>query len=130
MEATGIPALDAALTWGGAITVLASVGTVAWRGLRGTLRLARRVEEFMDDWAGEEERPGVPGRLGVMARVSAIEDRLGRVEDELYPNSGGSLRDAVDLANQRLARLCQEPDECDTPDLPKPPGSPAPSPAS
>lgn len=63
----------------------------------------------MDDWAGEEPRPGVPGRPGVMERVSVIEDRLTRVEHELYPNSGQSLRDAVDLANQRLARLCPEP---------------------
>lgn len=44
-----------------------------------------------------------------MERVSAIEDRLTRVEHELYPNSGGSLRDAVDLANRRLARLCDPP---------------------
>lgn len=109
MEATGIPALDLALAWGGAITVLAGVGTVLWRVIRGALRLTRRVEEFMDDWAGEEERPGVPGRPGVMERVSAIEDRLTRVEHELYPNSGGSLRDAVDLANRRLARLCDAP---------------------
>ncbi|UQA95589.1 hypothetical protein [Streptomyces halobius] len=130
MGATGIPAVDVALVWGGVITVLASVTAVVWRGLRGTLRLARRVEEFMDDWAGEEERPGVPGRPGVMARVSAIEDRLRRVEDELYPNSGGSLRDAVDLANQRLARLCPEPDECGTPDLPEPPDPATPPSAS
>ncbi|MGW7518082.1 hypothetical protein ACWGJ2_21095 [Streptomyces sp. NPDC054796] len=33
------------------------------------------------------------------------------MEHELYPNSGHSLRDAVDLANDRLARLC--PDEPD-----------------
>lgn len=60
--ATGIPALDAALVWGGAITALAGIGTVAWRGVRGVLHLGRRVNEFMDDWAGEEARPGVPAR--------------------------------------------------------------------
>ncbi|WP_289975148.1 hypothetical protein [Streptomyces sp. SRF1] len=121
VEATGIPALDAALVWGGAVSVLAGVGTVVWRGLRGALRLGRRVNEFMDDWAGEEARPGVPGRPGVMERVSAIEGRLQRVEHELYPNSGGSLRDAVDLANERLARLCPEPETCGPTDPPVPP---------
>ncbi|MEU5834451.1 hypothetical protein ABZ820_12375 [Streptomyces diacarni] len=123
VEATGIPALDAAMVWGGAITVLAGVGTVLWRAGRGALLLTRRVEHFMDDWAGEEERPGVPGRPGVMERVSAIEDRLTRFEHELYPNSGGSLRDAVDLANRRLARLFPEPDEGDSP---APPADPPP----
>ena len=122
---TGIPALDTALVWGGAISALAAVGTIAWRGLRGVLHLGRRVNDFMDDWAGEEERPGVPARPGVMERVSAIEARLQRVEHELYPNSGGSLRDAVDLANERLARLCPEPDECDPPDPPPTPPPPA-----
>lgn len=106
MEETGVPALDALLVWGGAITLLAGVGAVLWRGVRGIVHLGRRVDELVDDWMGEQERPGVPGRPGVLERVSAIEERLGRVEHELYPNSGASLRDAVDLANHRLARLC------------------------
>ncbi|MEU8870418.1 hypothetical protein AB0D24_04495 [Streptomyces javensis] len=118
MEATGIPALDTALVWGGALSVLAGVGTVVWRGFRGALHFGRRVNEFMDDWAGEEARPGVPGRPGVMERVGAIEERLQRVEHELYPNSGGSLRDAVDLANERLARLCSDEDERGSDDPP------------
>ncbi|MEU1784814.1 hypothetical protein ABZ553_02545 [Streptomyces sparsogenes] len=109
--ATGIPALDTALVWGGAASALAAVGTAVWRGFRGAHRLGRRVNEFMDDWAGEEARPGVPGRPGVMERVSVIEERLQRVEHELYPNSGGSLRDAVDLVDERLARLLSDPDE-------------------
>jgi hypothetical protein len=109
MEATGIPALDVALVWGGALSVLIGVGTVAWRGIRGALALSGRAGQFFDDWYGEDGRPGVPARPGVMERMSGIEDRLSRVEHELYPNSGGSLRDAVDLANDRLARLC--PDE-------------------
>lgn len=124
MAATGIPALDTVLVWGGAVSVLATVGTVAWRVTRGGARLARRANDFMDDWTGEEARPGVPARPGVMARVSAIESRLASVEHELYPNSGGSLRDAVDLANQRLARICPDPDECGSTEPPDPPAPP------
>lgn len=119
VEATGIPALDIALVWGGAATILASVATALWRAVRGTVQLAGRVDEFMADWSGEPERPGVPGRPRVMERVAAIEERLQRVEHELYADSGGSLRDAVDQANEGLARLCPEPEDC----------GPAPTPA-
>lgn len=120
VEGTGIPALDLVLVWGGAFTILAGAGTAAWRGIRGTLHLGRRVEQFMDDWIGEEARPGVPGRPGVMQRVSGIEERLARVEHELYPNSGGSLRDAVDMANVRLARLCADEEAPPSPPDPSP----------
>ncbi|MEU6928932.1 hypothetical protein AB0A05_07185 [Streptomyces sp. NPDC046374] len=118
---TGVPALDTALVWGGVITLLAGAGTAAWRVARTGVRLGRRVDQFMDDWYGEEARPGVPGRPGVMERMGGIEDRIGRVEHELYPNSGGSLRDAVDQANERLARLC--PDEPGEEDCPPPTAS-------
>ncbi|MCL7377004.1 hypothetical protein [Streptomyces sp. 35G-GA-8] len=121
MEGTGIESLDVALVWGGAITVLSGVGFVLWRALQGALRLAGRVEQFMDDWAGAPDRLGVPGSPGVMERVAGIEDRLTAVEHEMYPNSGASLRDAVDLANHRLALLCPDlPDE-DKAGAPDPP---------
>lgn len=126
MGATGIPALDTALVWGGAISVLTAVVTVAWRVIRAMAHLGRRVEEFMDDWSGEGARPGVPARPGVMERVAGIEERLSRVEHELYPNSGESLRDAVDLANARLARLLPESEEDGGPAASRPPASGAP----
>ncbi|MFJ8143075.1 hypothetical protein [Streptomyces sp. NPDC096013] len=115
-DGTGIPALDTVLVWGGAITLLAGVGTITWRAVRSALHLGRRMDQFMDDWYGEQERPGVPGRPGVMERVSGIEERLSRVEHELHPNSGESLRDAVDLANVRLVRLCQDEEDPAPPD--------------
>ncbi|MGV2914526.1 hypothetical protein [Streptomyces alfalfae] len=113
---TGVPALDTLLVWGGAVSLAGGLLTLAWRAVRGTARFGRRVDEFIDDWRGEPSRPGVPARPGVMERMEGLEDRMGGVEDdlqrikhELYPNSGGSLRDAVDQANARLAVLC--PDE-------------------
>lgn len=51
----------------------------------GTLH---KLRDFLDDWGGEPERPGVPGRLGVMSR-------LDRIEAQLRPNGGSTLRDAV-----------------------------------
>ncbi|WP_413808095.1 hypothetical protein [Streptomyces sp. OE57] len=126
---TGIPALDTVLVWGGAVSLAGGLVTVAWRGVRGVVRLGRRVDEFIDDWQGEPSRPGVPARPGVMERMVGLEGRMGvleeglaRVMHELYPNSGESLRDAVDLANARLAVLC--PEECapGTPGTAVPPG--------
>jgi len=54
--------------------------------------------------------PGVLPRSGVMERLAWFEDRLTRVEHELHPNSGQSLRDAVDRANLRLTRIYPDPD--------------------
>ncbi|MEW2066625.1 hypothetical protein [Streptomyces sp. NPDC007346] len=122
MEETGIPALDVVLMWGGAVTVVAGVIALAWRAVRASVRLAARVDHFMDDWAGEVGRAGVPARPGVMERLATFEDRLTSVEHELYPNDGGSLRDAVDRANARLTRMCPDVDSTDGPG-PVPPQS-------
>ncbi|MBL0777016.1 hypothetical protein G6541_06370 [Streptomyces albidoflavus] len=110
---TGIPAVDTVLVWGGAVSLTLGLVTIAWRGIRGGVRLGRRVDQFIDDWQGEPSRAGVPARPGVMERMGGLEDRMGgveadlqRIKHELYPNSGGSLRDAVDRANERLALLC------------------------
>ncbi|MFE3122265.1 hypothetical protein ACFXHD_02465 [Streptomyces hydrogenans] len=107
---TGVPALDTALVWGGAVSLVAGLLAVVWRAVRAALRLGRKLDHFMDDWAGEAARPGVPPRPGVVQRLTSLEERQSRVEHELYPNGGGSLRDAVDLANQRLAHLCADSD--------------------
>ena len=106
---TGIPGLDAALVWGGAISVLATVGTFVWRALRSVSRVVGRTGQFLDDWYGEPGRPGVPERPGVMMRLASLEDGMSHVRHEVRPNSGHSLRDQVDLANERLARLCPDP---------------------
>ncbi|MFD3612404.1 hypothetical protein ACFWXA_30920 [Streptomyces atroolivaceus] len=115
MASTGVPALEVVLVWAGAFTVLAGVAGVLWRVGRGLARTAGRMDQFMDDWYGEPQRPGVPARPGVLERVSGIEDRVGGIEDriggvehELHPNDGGSLRDAVDRANACLSRICPD----------------------
>ena len=126
MEPTGNATLDVVLVWGGAITAVAAVVGLLWRATRASIRIAARAERFMDDWAGEPGRPGVPARPGVMERVARIEERLTGVEHELYPNSGDSLRDAVDQANERLGRLCSDPGSCDPPPPFPPAGPPSP----
>jgi hypothetical protein len=120
MVMAGGPALDTVLAWGGIATAAIGVAAALWRLARGVVRTGRRVDQFMDDWYGESARPGVPARPSMMERVSGIETRLGRVEHELHPNDGASLRDAVDRTNRRLARLCPE---CDDPEHRPPPAA-------
>ncbi|MFJ1708584.1 hypothetical protein [Kitasatospora sp. NPDC088346] len=100
---TGAASLDAVLLWCGAVVAIAGAAGLLWRATRGAHRLARRVEDFIDGWAGTDEHPGV------MARLDRIEHKLGTVEHELHPNSGGSLRDAVDRVDQRTARHLDPP---------------------
>lgn len=72
----------------------AALAALIWIG-RGLWRMASRVADLHDDWQGEPDRPGVPGRKGVM-------ERLRTIEQELHPNGGSSLRDVVDRVESRL----------------------------
>jgi hypothetical protein len=80
--------LDVLVVWCG-VTVAVAGGLAALaRFTRGARRFIRRSEQFWEDWQGTEERPGVPARPGVM-------ERLDRIEHELHPNSGQSMRDVI-----------------------------------
>lgn len=105
---TGVPAVDTVVVWCVAGTALAGILVMLWRLVRGVRQVVVRVDEFVDDWQGVPGRPGVPERPGVMARLGAIEDRLGSVEHELHPNSGASLRDAVDRVDRRTRQLTDD----------------------
>lgn len=60
--------VDAAKAFGPGVTVFALVG-VLWRS-RTTIR---RLVHLVDDLAGEEARPGVPARPGLMDRLDNVE---------------------------------------------------------
>ncbi|MEU8195220.1 hypothetical protein AB0C10_15715 [Microbispora amethystogenes] len=86
----------------GAIAILAGGASGLYvlivRPGRKIKQIADRAEEFLGDWFGVEERPGVPGRPGVMVRLATI-------EGELHPNGGGSLRDVVNGTAGGMRRL-------------------------
>lgn len=79
----------------GIAAVLSALGVLI-RLARKAWPILRRVSHFADDWFGEPDRDGVPGRPGVMKRLQTVDQRLDTIEHELKPNSGQSLRDAVD----------------------------------
>jgi len=95
-----------------AITGILIFGTKAFRFFKKSVH-------FFDDFIGEEERPGVPARPGFSERMSKIENcmsdvkdrmetieyKLSRVDLELQPNSGTSLRDAVNRIEKRLQKV-------------------------
>lgn len=79
-------------------------------------KFIKRTIHFFDDFLGEEERPGVPARPGFSERVGHIEQAVSKVDErlnlieykiesidkELQPNSGLSMRDAINRIEQRL----------------------------
>lgn len=81
----------------GALSVIC--GAVVW-WVRSIVKTWRLLRDFLEDWAGEPSRPGVVGRPGVMTRLSSI-------EKQLHPNSGKSLRDAVDQTHTLAAETQQ-----------------------
>jgi hypothetical protein len=117
-DSTGIASVDHLVTWSVAVAAVVGLVAMVWRAARG---IARRLDHLLDDWAGEPARPGVPARPGLVERIARIEDRqlqqgarLAAIEHELHPNSGSSLRDAVD----RVERHVCPPPAPEEPSLP------------
>ena len=108
-DSTGIAGVDQLVVWSVAAAAIAGALALLWRLTRGARRVLARMDEFADDWAGTPGRPGVPGHDGVMARLGGIEERLGAVEHELRPNSGSSMRDAIDRVDERTRSLTSGP---------------------
>ena len=81
--------------WVGGVAALVTGVTVIGVGVRKVALMVRRVGHFLDDWAGQPQRPGVAARPGVIERLSGIEGRLGTVEHEVQHNNGGSLKDGA-----------------------------------
>lgn len=90
----------------GSITILTCFGLL-WRYVgQPTVAAIRKVGAFMDAWAGEPARDGLPARPGVTDRLTAI-------EHELKPNGGDSLRDAVNGIAKQLKEHLEQTSETD-----------------
>ena len=98
---------------------LITAATVLVIALIKTSKFIKRVVHFFDDYFGEEERPGVNARPGFSERMASIEKslevgaekfntieyKLDKIDYELRPNSGLSLRDAVNRIEKRVETL-------------------------
>lgn len=60
------------------------------------LRAGRRVSRFLDEFLGDGKTPGL------VERVETLDASVGRVSAEVFPNGGGSLRDALDDVRREL----------------------------
>ena len=89
---------DLALTISAVLAAATTIGvTVRW-----ILKRLKGLDDFLEDWRGTEARPGAPAREGVLARID-------RIDAELRPNHGSSLRDSVDRIERQLTDHMNDP---------------------
>lgn len=94
----------------GAIVAVTGALFALTRVAAGMRKTGKRWEDFLDDWHGTPARPGRPKIPGVMERMVDLEEGLQIVKHELFPNSGASLRDAVNRLESEL-KLVKTPVE-------------------
>ena len=81
---------------------------VIWVAIHKATKLTKRFIHFLDDYFGEEERPGFNGRPGMQERMRIIEEELKHIAYEMRPNSGTSIKDAINRIEKRLEKLEQK----------------------
>jgi hypothetical protein len=109
---SGLPSWFTSISVGSIVgTLLAFSATIGalWLMTRPLRNTAKGFEQFLEDWNGVPERPGfdaipgVPERLRVLERnARADRELLERIDHELHPNSGGSLRDQVNKSRDDI----------------------------
>lgn len=88
-------------------TIITSV-TAIIIGINKASQLTKRFVHFLDDYFGEEERPGFQGRPGMQERLRNLEEEVKTISYEMKPNSGSSIKDAINRIERRLDNLEKE----------------------
>lgn len=88
-------------------TIITSV-TAIIIGINKVSQLTKRFVHFLDDYFGEEERPGFQGRPGMQERLRNLEEEVKTISYEMKPNSGSSIKDAINRIERRLNNLEKE----------------------
>jgi hypothetical protein len=83
------------------VTAIGVIGV----GVHKAVALTKRFIHFLDDYFGEEERPGFDGRAGLQERLRIIEMQVESISYEMKPNSGSSIKDAINRIEKRLDNL-------------------------
>jgi uncharacterized NAD(P)/FAD-binding protein YdhS len=68
------------------------------------LKLFKTWFQFIIDWNGNDDHPGVVQRLAEgNARFDKIEEEISLIKAELFNNHGSSLRDAIDRIEEAVS---------------------------
>lgn len=86
----------------GTAGIVSAVAVIWKQAILPITHLVEEVKDFLGDWKGEPERPGVPGRMGVLERLEEHDNELQAIRAEVRPNDGGSLRDAVNRTEGKV----------------------------
>lgn len=86
-----IPA-DEIVTW---VVICIIVLSTTIGAVRKIHPFVKKFTNFMDDWIGEPERPGVESRPGVMERLHRLENLSLSTNYHVRPNHGGSSHDEL-----------------------------------
>lgn len=79
--------------------------TVIGVAVRKASILVKKFIHFLDDYFGEEARPGFEGRPGMQERLKFMEEEIACISFEMRPNHGTSIKDAINRIEQRLDKL-------------------------
>lgn len=87
------------------VSIITIIGTLL-ACARWAYRQVSSLQDLLEDWRGEQPRPGVPGRFGVMERLDNIERKVNSAAFNSQPNHGTSAYDKhTRLLNQILERI-------------------------
>jgi hypothetical protein len=86
------------------VTAIGVIGV----GVYKATKLVKRFIHFLDDYFGEEERPGFEGRPGMQERLRFMEQEIACISFEMRPNHGTSIKDAIGRIEDRLDKLEQK----------------------
>lgn len=75
--------------------------------LRRLKKITKPIQDFLTDWFGTEDRPGVKGSPGVMKRLETL-------EKELLPNHGTSIKDHVSKMHDQMEKQTCYDEDCPT----------------
>ena len=69
------------------------------------IKLFKTWFDFIDEWYGTEETPGITARLNDgQEHFNKIDAELATIKAELFNNGGSSLRDAIDRIEKNTSK--------------------------
>jgi hypothetical protein len=77
---------------GGIVSATTLIGVFIKKVLPGI----RKANHFVDDMVGEEARPGVPARPGIVETLAEVQSELAKVKEQVQNSHLTNLRDDVD----------------------------------